>query len=98
MQDRPFPCGDSATTIAAVPDIVSALEDYRPELHRHCTRLLRSDVDAEDALQDALLRAWRGRGRLASDCPRAWLYRIATNACLDVIARREKTLASLDGF
>ena len=96
MQDRPFPCGGSVATIAAVPDFASALEDHRAELHRHCARLC--GADAEDALQDTLLRAWRSRRRLASDCPRAWLYRIATNACLDVLARREKTLVSLDGF
>ena len=87
-------------TIVAMPDtdtFVSALEDHRAELHRHCTRLVRSGADAEDALQDTLLRAWRSRGRLASGCPRAWLYRIATNACLDVIARRDVTLAPLDG-
>jgi RNA polymerase sigma factor (sigma-70 family) len=58
------------------------------ELHRHCTRMLRSPVDAEDALQDTLLRAWRSRRTLASSSPRGWLYRIATNACIDLIARR----------
>jgi RNA polymerase sigma-70 factor (ECF subfamily) len=79
-------------TIVAVPDF----EDYRAELHRHCTRLC--GADAEDALQDTLLRAWRSRRRVVSDCPRAWLYRIATNACLDVLARRETTLVPLDGF
>ncbi len=100
MQDRPFPSARSVGTIIAVPDtesFASALEDHRAELHRHCIRLLRSGADAEDALQDTLLRAWRSRRGMASDCPRAWLYRIATNACLDVIARRDATLAPLDG-
>src|SRR4051794_5714733 len=64
---------------------------YRRELHAHCYRMLASVHDADDALQDALLRAWRGlktfEGR---GSPRAWLYRIATNASLDLIAPRPK--------
>src|SRR4051794_33158210 len=59
------------------------------ELHAHCYRMLASVHDADDALQDALLRAWRGaRGFEGRGSPRAWLYRIATNASLDLIARR----------
>ena len=69
----------------------AAVRRHRPELHRHCVRLLRSPADAEDALQETLLRAWRSRRTLASGAPRAWLYRIATNACLDLAARREPT-------
>jgi RNA polymerase sigma-70 factor, ECF subfamily len=73
------------------------VEAHRSELHAHCYRMLGSVHDAEDALQDAMLRAWRGlpglegRGSL-----RAWLYRIATNACLDVIARRSKRVLPID--
>ncbi|NUT54529.1 MAG: sigma-70 family RNA polymerase sigma factor, partial [Thermoleophilia bacterium] len=69
----------------------AAVRRHRPELQRHCARLLRSPADAEDALQETLLRAWRSRRTLTSGAPRAWLYRIATNACLDLAARREPT-------
>ena len=61
---------------------------YRAQLHAHCYRMLGSLHDAEDVLQDAMLRTWRGLpgfdGRSAF---RTWLYRIATNVCLDVIRR-----------
>ncbi len=77
-------------------DFAETLALHRPELHRHCCRMLRSVPDAEDALQDALLNAWRARRTLAARSPRAWLYRIATNACLDVIARRRSEYAPLD--
>src|SRR3954453_16362104 len=59
---------------------------YRDELHPHCSRMLASGHDAEDALQDALLRAWRGLARFEGRSSlRSWLYTIATNACLNLI-------------
>ena len=73
------------------PAFAAAVQRHGPELHRHCARMLRSPVDAEDALQETLLRAWRSRRTLASGATRAWLYRIATNACFDLAARREPT-------
>jgi RNA polymerase sigma-70 factor (ECF subfamily) len=73
------------------------VEPLRGELHAHCYRMLGSVDDAEDALQDALLRAWRGLPRFAGRSSlRTWLYRIATNAALDVGERRPKRQLSLD--
>jgi RNA polymerase sigma-70 factor (ECF subfamily) len=73
------------------------VEPRRAELHAHCYRMLGSVHDAEDALQDALLRAWRGIGRFEGRSSlRAWLYRIATNTCLDVVAKRPQRVLPID--
>src|SRR5256884_6948960 len=73
------------------------VELYRAELHAHCYRMLGSVHDAEDALQEALLRAWRGLGRFEGrSSVRSWMYKIATNACLDLIARRPKRVLPID--
>ncbi|MGH9883916.1 MAG: sigma-70 family RNA polymerase sigma factor [bacterium] len=70
---------------------------HRKELHAHCYRMLGSVHDADDALQDALLGAWRGRDTFAGKSSlRAWLFRIATNACLHLIAQRPRRLLSAD--
>jgi RNA polymerase sigma-70 factor, ECF subfamily len=64
------------------------VQPHRTELHAHCYRMLGSLHDAEDALQDALLRAWRGlSGFDGRSGLRRWLFRITTNACLDAISR-----------
>jgi RNA polymerase sigma-70 factor, ECF subfamily len=73
------------------------VEPHHAMLHARCYRMLGSVDDGEDALQDALLRAWRGlcgfNGRSGF---RWWLYQITTNACLDAIARRTKRVRILD--
>ena len=73
------------------------IEPHRRELHAHCYRMLGSSHDADDALQDALLRAWRGLVRFEGRSSlRSWLYTIATNACLNLIARRPKRVLPMD--
>jgi RNA polymerase sigma-70 factor, ECF subfamily len=70
---------------------------HRGELHAHCYRMLGSVHDAEDALQDALLRAWRALAKFEGRSTlRSWLYTIATNTCLDEIARRPKRVLPID--
>ncbi|HUB99359.1 MAG TPA: sigma-70 family RNA polymerase sigma factor [Solirubrobacterales bacterium] len=75
------------------PAFERAVDSHRRELHAHCYRMLGSVQDAEDAMQEAMLRAWRSRDKLAdSEALRPWLYRIATNTSLDLIARRKRRL------
>jgi RNA polymerase sigma-70 factor (ECF subfamily) len=64
---------------------------HRSAVHAHCYRMLGSLEDADDALQDALLRAWRGLARFERRSSiRTWLYKIATNSCLQLVARRPR--------
>jgi len=74
-----------------VNEFASNVERHRRELLIHCYRMLGSLPDAEDAVQETLLRAWRYRDSLKEGAPlRPWLYRVATNACLDAIARDQR--------
>src|SRR5687767_10600459 len=67
------------------------VEPRRAELHAHCYRMLGSVHDAEDSLQEALLRAWRALPRFEDRSSlRTWLYRISTNTCLDALSRRSR--------
>jgi RNA polymerase sigma-70 factor (ECF subfamily) len=73
------------------------VEPFRGELHAHCYRMLGSVYDAEDALQEAMLRSWKGLGRFEGRSSlRSWLYTIATNTCLNAIARRPKRVLPID--
>ena len=72
------------------------IEPHRRELHAHCYRMLGSLQDAEDAMQETLIRAWRGlSGFQTSRSLRPWLYKIATNASLDALAKRPKRTVRL---
>jgi RNA polymerase sigma-70 factor, ECF subfamily len=76
----------------------SLVESYRPELQVHCYRMLGSLEDSEDVVQETFLRAWRNRETFEGRSSfRAWLYRIATNACLDALQRSPRTVPRSDG-
>jgi RNA polymerase sigma-70 factor (ECF subfamily) len=73
------------------------VEPRRGELHAHCYRMLGSVQDAEDALQEAMLRAWKGLPRFEGRSSlRSWLYTISTNTCLNAIERRPKRVLPID--
>ncbi len=84
----------SATTTDQ--EFAELVEPYRSELHAHCYRMLGSAYDADDALQDAMLRAWKGLGRFDGKNLRAWLYKISTNTCLDIIGKRPARTLPMD--
>ena len=78
-------------------DFADLVELHRAELHAHCYRMLGSVHDADDALQDTLVRAWRGAAGLRDErAARSWLYRIATNVCLTELARRGRRVLPHD--
>ena len=76
------------TALAGQPE---ALEDYRRELTGYCYRMLGSGFEADDAVQETMLRAWRSSGQFEGrSSVRSWLYRIASNVCLDMLRGRQR--------
>jgi RNA polymerase sigma-70 factor (ECF subfamily) len=89
----------SADTPSGAAELGDTYAEHRPALLRHCYRMLGSFEEAEDVVQDVLLRAWRSRDTYAGDAPLShWLMRIATNACLNALTRgrRPRALPQVD--
>ena len=87
----------SSTAGLAAGELEQRLEQHRSELTAYCYRMLGSAFEAEDAVQETLLRAWRGYDRFEGRAAlRSWLYRIATNVCLDMLNGRERRARPMD--
>jgi RNA polymerase sigma-70 factor (ECF subfamily) len=84
-------------TSAQTSELELRLEEHRRELNAYCYRMLGSSFEAEDAVQDTMVRAWKNLERFEGRAAlRTWLYRIATNVCLDMISGRERRARPMD--
>ena len=89
----------AALTGADESTFASLTERHRRELHVHCYRMLASFDEAEDAVQETFLHAWRSRATFdGSSLLRAWLYRIATNVCLDLLRKRSRRVTTTNSM
>ncbi|MGH2621467.1 MAG: RNA polymerase subunit sigma-70, partial [Anaerolineales bacterium] len=87
----PIPEAHDPALATSRESFAALVEVHRRELQVHCYRMLGSVLDAEDLVQETLLRAWKSQGSFEGRAPlRAWLYKIATNACLDELAKRPR--------
>ncbi len=83
--------------LAELSRIEDELERHRADLARYCTRILGSRAEAEDAVQETLLRAWRAQGQLEGrSALRAWMYRIASNVCMTMLKARARRAVPVD--
>ncbi|HZP73827.1 MAG TPA: sigma-70 family RNA polymerase sigma factor [Gaiellaceae bacterium] len=84
-------------TVVTASDLEARLEAHRKELTAYCYRMLASPFEAEDAVQETMIRAWRAYERFEGRAAlRSWLYRIATNVCLDMLNGRERRPRPMD--
>jgi RNA polymerase sigma-70 factor (ECF subfamily) len=89
--------GDVESSTLPVSNSFGEIEQHRRELTAYCYRMLGSPAEAEDAVQDTLLRAWRALERFEGrSSVRSWLYRIATNVCLDMLDGRQRRARPMD--
>src|SRR4051812_21779725 len=81
----------SSVTLSPTTDVQDELEPFRRELTGYCYRMLGSGFEADDAVQETMVRAWKAADRFEGrSSVRSWLYRIATNVCLDLLRGRDR--------
>src|SRR5690606_11785468 len=89
----------SSANVPLMDHLTRDLESHRPLLTGHCYRMLGSIADADDAVQETMIRAWRALGGFdGRSSLRTWLVRIATNVCLDALAQRKRRVRPVDEY